>query len=1129
MKKYRQLIKELPAKKVVFAFGRFNPPTTGHELLVKTVKKLASTGSADHAIYASKTQDAKKNPLSVDKKVQYLGKMFPRTKFVAANQNVRTYIEAVKELNKKYKNLVMVAGSDRVQAYQELLNKYNGKEFHFDTIEVVSAGERDPDADDASGMSGTKMRNLASKGDYASFKKGLPSTLRDIDGKRLMNDVRLGMGIEALKEQVRFDVDALREQFFKGKIYTVGQFVESDNQRYEIIDRGSNYLVLVNSTGETCKKWIQDVTLSEDQLQEDVTGEPAPEQITFKGYTTKNFGRTADAAKAFQDTIARASEKDPVAVLNALKSTDTYMGINDRHIAGEELTDAEITQWKEARVKAQESLARVGEFMHHMDYFHTHEHELEGLLTNFKDSGKGEFMEELSDKTLRPTDKIKVARIIATMLGVDKVEATSNPELLVNTALRRIKTKTLNPEALNIVNKMLAMANEMGIDYDTNLIPQKLQVKEDAVVKFDSKKTNNIAQGIMTFDDYQKLKNMTGKAGHSLGHADNDHLRKMKVKHMTESEAHDAGHKDRWYHRKPNSGHEVGSQEHKDYMDAYTGKHKSKLTGVKTFDKSGKEVVKEASALERFRAAAAEREKKHDEIERKRKEDAAKGKENMSGAIDRLEKQLGESAPFNKLDQAVAYATDKVKTHRDHLDGIEVYKHKSGGYDVNHTMNANGRNSLNKSGAKHLGTVYKNKPTNIKEDLEVVDESAWGKDKMSNLRQAHDRHMEKALAANKAGDDEAVKTHQRKMQMIKGQMQKLKQNEEVDTIQEDELETSDYKLSASGRKVRAHRIKVGDNRKDDDIEDMKEATMSDADMAERERIVKGMKKNIAGFKARYGKDAKSVMYATATKQAMKEEILDELTDAEISKLHSDAAEHLKKSMDKQSDARKNPPAKKGFFDRVGQKQINMVKGAYHGLTKEEAEDMSHIEDHKDQQEQNIEDQLMAELDLTDEQIDHIVDSAQEDDFIEEYDDEELSIVDEDSGEEIPEEEYNINEEKLMEVLSKVERIRARLRFAKTKGKRERKAQIALRTRSTNAVANKRARRLAIKLMKNRLLRGRDANKISIGEKERIERIIQKRKVIVGRIAVKLVPRIRQIEKSRLSHTKFTKGSPNVAF
>ena len=82
------------------------------------------------------------------------------------------------------------------------------------------------------------------------------------------------------------------------------------------------------------------------------------------------------------------------------------------------------------------------------------------------------------------------------------------------------------------------------------------------------------------------------------------------------------------------------------------------------------------------------------------------------------EVQIDENAPFKKLEHAVAYATDKVKTHRDNLDGIEVYKHKTGGYDVNHTMNANGRNSLNKSGAKHLGTVYKDKPTNIKEEVE---------------------------------------------------------------------------------------------------------------------------------------------------------------------------------------------------------------------------------------------------------------------------------------------------------------------------------------------------------------------------------------------------------------------------
>jgi nicotinic acid mononucleotide adenylyltransferase len=146
MKNFKQLIKELPSKKVVFAFGRFQPPTTGHELLVKAVKKLAGS-TADHVIYASKSEDKKSNPLPVARKVYFLKRMFPKTNFVAANAEVRTFIEAAKELNKKYKDIVMVAGSDRVAEYTRILNTYNGKDFNFDTIEVVSAGERDPDTE----------------------------------------------------------------------------------------------------------------------------------------------------------------------------------------------------------------------------------------------------------------------------------------------------------------------------------------------------------------------------------------------------------------------------------------------------------------------------------------------------------------------------------------------------------------------------------------------------------------------------------------------------------------------------------------------------------------------------------------------------------------------------------------------------------------------------------------------------------------------------------------------------------------------------------------------------------------------------------------------------------------------
>lgn len=265
MKNYKQLIKELPSKSVVFAFGRFNPPTIGHELLFKAIKKIAQSHGADHVIYASRTQDKKKNPLPVARKIHYLNLMFPGVHFVAANEEIRTFMEAAKLLNKKYKNIIMVAGSDRVQEYTKLLNNYNGKEFKFDTIQVISAGERDPDSDDATGMSASKMRAAASKGDYTTFKKGLPNSIREIDGKLLMNELRQGMGLEGIKEQVKFSVDELREKYFKGEIYHIGEVVESDGIQYEIMDRGSNYLTLIDESGNLCKKWIKDVAIVEEK------------------------------------------------------------------------------------------------------------------------------------------------------------------------------------------------------------------------------------------------------------------------------------------------------------------------------------------------------------------------------------------------------------------------------------------------------------------------------------------------------------------------------------------------------------------------------------------------------------------------------------------------------------------------------------------------------------------------------------------------------------------------------------------------------------------------------------------------------------------------------------------------
>ena len=200
--KFRDFLTENKNSTIVAAFGRFNVPTIGHGLLAKKVVDTAKSFKADHIVYASRTQDAKKNPLDVDTKVKYLKKMFPGINFKAANEDVRTFIEMAAKLSEEgYKNLVMIAGSDRIEEYQKLLDKYNGKDFKFNSIKVVSAGERDPDADGAAGMSGTKMREAAIKGDFKAFRSGIPKTLSDKETKELMEKVRKIM----VKEE--FNVD----------------------------------------------------------------------------------------------------------------------------------------------------------------------------------------------------------------------------------------------------------------------------------------------------------------------------------------------------------------------------------------------------------------------------------------------------------------------------------------------------------------------------------------------------------------------------------------------------------------------------------------------------------------------------------------------------------------------------------------------------------------------------------------------------------------------------------------------------------------------------------------------------------------------------------------------------------
>ena len=189
-----QSLTEATKDHIAFTFGRFNPPTIGHEKLINAVK----AANNNYRIYVSKSQDAKTNPLNYETKMQYLNSMFPDANI--SNDNMRTMLEIVVSLHDEgWKIITLVVGSDRVGAFDKMLNTYNGVEgkahgyYNFDYINVISAGERDPDAEGAEGMSASKMRAAAVADNKELFKQGLPNTFEYSD--ELFHDVQQGMNV----------------------------------------------------------------------------------------------------------------------------------------------------------------------------------------------------------------------------------------------------------------------------------------------------------------------------------------------------------------------------------------------------------------------------------------------------------------------------------------------------------------------------------------------------------------------------------------------------------------------------------------------------------------------------------------------------------------------------------------------------------------------------------------------------------------------------------------------------------------------------------------------------------------------------------------------------------------------
>lgn len=312
-------------KTVFFSFGRMNPPTIGHE---KLLDKLASTaGRNPYRMYLSQSQDAKKNPLAYKDKIKAARKMFPRhARNIVMTKDVKTVFDiAVKLYAEGFRKVVMVVGSDRIREFDVLLAKYNGEKarhgfYNFADIKVVSAGDRDPDADGATGMSASKMRAAAAGNDFTTFAQGLPKAFSNADSKALFNTVRKGMGLKEARDfrnHVQLDpISEVRESYVDGKLYEVGDdvVIKENGEIGKVKELGSNY-VIIESKSNRYRKWLDAVEKVEQKYPEYTV---APFSVNLSEDNSKSmyankpdWGTDASTRKAKKSTPGEEVQEDP--------------------------------------------------------------------------------------------------------------------------------------------------------------------------------------------------------------------------------------------------------------------------------------------------------------------------------------------------------------------------------------------------------------------------------------------------------------------------------------------------------------------------------------------------------------------------------------------------------------------------------------------------------------------------------------------------------------------------------------------------------------------------------------------------------------------------------------------------
>ena len=315
------------------AFGRFNPPTVGHEKLMNAAKAASKGG--DYQIYPSRTQDDKKNPLGPDDKIAFMRQLYPKHgERIVNDGEMKTIFNVLKKANEDgYSSINIVVGADRQAEFEKLALQYNGELYDFEDINVVSAGDRDPDAEGVEGMSASKLRKAAAEDDFKTWLSGMPSKVDEKLAKSIFNSVK--RRVSAVKSASKIDTSAknlkvneglweiapkldwsgLRENFFLKKIFNVGDLIEQlhTGLRGRIVRRGTNYLISVTEGNMMFKSWIGDVSEAYSEVKMDRKMRDADHPNTLVGTTgyLKNVEEKTPGAtvKSFKNFLNKYRKK----------------------------------------------------------------------------------------------------------------------------------------------------------------------------------------------------------------------------------------------------------------------------------------------------------------------------------------------------------------------------------------------------------------------------------------------------------------------------------------------------------------------------------------------------------------------------------------------------------------------------------------------------------------------------------------------------------------------------------------------------------------------------------------------------------------------------------------------------